>query len=327
MISLCNYFEKKTSYYVSYNLRPKKLKPFTAIQSCSSPDNLCVIIIQGPLVIDNDFTIDTASFYLEYLNIPVVISTWQDEDSEMLKSLQMLGCHIVLSDKPTFAGVRNINYQLVTTKAGIDKAISIGARYICKTRSDQRIGKVSAIDYLRNLVEQFPINDPCGVQFGRIVTLDGDMFCSYWISDFMYFGLSHDLKQLFDIPLDNRDFDTIPVSRKILSEKILTPEIYILKKYIDLFNLSFDFSIKAYWQFVKQYLVCIDKNDLCLYWCKYSDRFIEHHRDWSFYEEDDSDLLFTDHFTFQNWFNLYSGSLIYTEYFESISTRQYIKNA
>ena len=63
-----------------------------------------------------------------------LISTWKDEDPNLLNILDKSGFIIVLSEKP--ANMTSYNAQAVTAIAGIIKAEQLGFTHVCRTRTD-----------------------------------------------------------------------------------------------------------------------------------------------------------------------------------------------
>lgn len=94
------------------------------------------IVIQGPL--------DHISKVIDsYLGIPnVVISTWDDESSELIALIINKGFEVITTKKPTIPGYLNINLQLKSTNAGLCYLKSLGVTEVLKVRSDLNIDNV-----------------------------------------------------------------------------------------------------------------------------------------------------------------------------------------
>ena len=71
------------------------------------------IIIQGP----TNYCKEIIDCYVDIPN--VVFSTWNDEPKENIDYLKSKGMDVIQSSKPTFSGYLNINYQTLSTFAGI----------------------------------------------------------------------------------------------------------------------------------------------------------------------------------------------------------------
>ena len=158
------------------------------------------------------------------------------------------------------------------------------------------------------------------------------MFIPYFISDFLYFGTTEDIKKLFSIELD----EEISMSYKEraewikgLSENVsvmeyyekTAPEIKIIKTYIEKYSKrKVKNSVKDYWEFVKNYLICVSWDDIGLFWYKYNyqnESDIFH----LFEERDSYDRYLQYNWTFQNWLNLYMDRISYKNEFEEIKEK------
>lgn len=267
-------------------------------------------------------TINSVKFYRNiYPTATIIVSTWNDEDKKKIELLRNLGACIVQSKKPKASGILNVNYQIVSSRAGIIKAKELGVEYVAKTRTDQRICKLNALYMLQSLIEIFAIHDNPKLK-GRIVVTPsyyGNMFTPYFVSDFFYFGKTEDLDKLFDIALDSRTPFSMPAgaTRKKYSELMFPPEIYILKNFLkDTLGQPCTDTIQEYWQCLKNYFICVDRNMLDLFWIKYPYSRMEHINDSNYIKNDSAKTMTTMNFGFANWLGLYTGAIIYKETYE-----------
>lgn len=163
-------------------------------------------------------TLNSVRFYRNiYPNATVIVSTWDDESEEHIHQLVKFGATIVRSVKPTNNGFWNINYQLTSSLAGMQKAKELGCEFAVKTRTDQRICKPFIFDSMLATMSLFPTNSE--KQKGRLVLLEtrgGNMFIPYHCSDFLYLGYTEDLIRLFSAPLYARDKDDEVNLRKVM---------------------------------------------------------------------------------------------------------------
>ncbi len=68
------------------------------------------IILQGPLVAIDDFSLETVRYYRRFAPKSVVIvSTWSDESESELQKLRDLGAEVITSDRPIEPGRMNVN--------------------------------------------------------------------------------------------------------------------------------------------------------------------------------------------------------------------------
>lgn len=87
-----------------------------------------------------------------YENIPnVVFSTWDDEPQENIEYIKSKGIDIIQSSKPTFGGYLNINFQTLSTFAGLEYLESKGVTEVLKIRGDLKPNNVKLLlDILKN---------------------------------------------------------------------------------------------------------------------------------------------------------------------------------
>ena len=202
-------YEKETGDSCSYSKRSGSAENLIVHSGMLSNMSDVAIVIQGPLILDNHFTLNTVKLYKRYYpGCKVIVSTWNDSNKSEIDSLKTAGADIVLNAAPGIFGLGNMNFQIVSTKGGIQCADDAGAKYILKTRSDQRIYKPHMLEYFKTLIDQFPIKQEVdsAKQKERIIavqtTVGGGMFIPYFIADFLYFGTVQDIRNLFDIELD-----------------------------------------------------------------------------------------------------------------------------
>lgn len=154
------------------------------------------IVMQGPIRVEDDFTMETVKYYRTlYPKAGIIVSTWNDENPEVLKKIKAAGADVLLCEKPSSGGHLNINYQLKNSREGILDAQKKGFQYIAKTRTDQRISRPFIFEYMINLLKQYPSGEP-QKQKQRLVTLSmnyGNMFYPYFMSDFFYFGTADEM--------------------------------------------------------------------------------------------------------------------------------------
>lgn len=323
MESVCQSLED-SEYSVSFRLKEKHRNldnQFKYHIEKEKREDKIAIVLQGPVRKEDDYTLRTVEYYRSlYPDAIVIVSTWSDENPIILDKIRACRCEVVMSDMPTYGGHLNINYQLVNTLAGLKKAKDLGATYVAKTRTDQCIEKPHAFEYMVNLLKQFPTANP-ERQNKRLITLSmnyGNMFYPYFMSDFLYFGTVDDVINVFSIPLDERKkFAMAPESsRRDYSEKMYAPEVYLMKHYLMNIGYKGDGTLEDYWKAVKESLICVDMKTLDLDWPKYNGKYSLHSFYGDYFWDDTPDKMKTVNFDFVNWFNLYSGSLIYRPEYE-----------
>lgn len=275
-----------------------------------SRHNDIAIVIQGPLVKQDNFTINTISLYKSlYPGAGVIVSLWNTEEKSLIDKCIKIGAIVVQSELPNNRGALNLNYQIISSKSGILKAKELGFKYVIKTRSDQRISNPFSITLLKNNLKLFPVSSD-GELNSRIVFL-GNLINSYsklafHISDFLIFGDVSDVEKVFDIPLDTRPYafqeDVLKVYRKhyqfvwqnecnreiflpniadynFFIDKLMAPEQYILieftKKFLKNMNFGKDSYLEIYIRLMQKYLIVLDSDMLGLYWLKKSFQYLQ----------------------------------------------------
>lgn len=278
-----NAFEKVYYKYCNFKLRAKDInKCIPSKINTDSRVNEFAIIIQGPIDEKDNFTYNTIKVYKKnYPKALIIISTWDSANPKIVNKLKELGCIIILNKTFSPSGLGNVNYQICTSLAGIKKAKEMGAKYVLKTRSDFRINKSFALEYLKTLIELVPSKDTSKLK-GRVISLagaSGQMFIPFWIQDFLYFGYTEDMEMLFDIPYDNRNIPSAisfitnkykPCTGRNLEDENVA-EIYITKHFVSKLT-KIEPTVKCFWECITKYFLIVDYDDLNIYWNKYGRR-------------------------------------------------------
>ena len=311
---------KSNKMDAAFKLSPIKVNAFYRAELNQQFESFA-IVVQGPIRVEDDFTIESVKYYRTlYPKAGIIVSTWNDENPEILKRLRAAGADVLLCEKPSFGGHLNINYQLKNSREGILEAHKKGFQYIAKTRTDQRISKPFIFEYMINLLKQYPSGAP-QKQKQRLVTLSmnyGNMFYPYFMSDFFYFGTADEMVRLFSIPTDDRKPFKMASgsSKREYAKYAYAPEVFIMKSYMKSLGCSGDCTIKDYWEGISKYLICVDMKTLDIYWPKYEGKYRLHEFYGDYFEYDSDETLKTYNMDFVNWLNLYSGSLQYKPQYE-----------
>lgn len=260
--------------FYTYHTRPKRACDVGLDAVISATQGTIGIVIQGPVLHDANFTLETASLYLRlFPSSYVVISTWINEivdNHDVLLNPRLL---VVKSTPPKFSGLGTTNFQLVSTRAGIKMLESLGCEYVLKTRSDQRIYAQNLDNYLTALLKQYPSR--CELQRCRIIELSMNIcrYRPYSMCDMFQFGHISDMKDMWFAELDDRNMSTKQFSsRKRTSREIAEAdigEIYLHRMYLKKINVSCDISIHSYYNALINNFIIIDKEQVDLYWHKY----------------------------------------------------------
>ena len=148
-------------------------------------------------------------------NCLVLLSTWTDTEPELLAEAAAAADVVVTSAPPAVAGVQNRNRQIISTRAGIDRAMSLGARTILKTRTDLAILGESLFDqrerWLRSVdatrAREWGLRD-------RLIVPSSytRKYLLYHPSDLAMLGAAEDLAQFWSAPLDPRSGELLTVA-------------------------------------------------------------------------------------------------------------------
>lgn len=234
------------------------------------------IVMQGPYLYDNQFTFNTLLLYRKHFPLAVIIfSTTSELNRQEIKSLSDNDVYYIYNEHPKHPGTSNINYQIVTTSSGLLKAKELGAEYVLKTRSDQRIFHSCLEDYLINLMDCFPLTGDYPKQKGRLVgcSLNTLKFRPYGVSDMFLFGYLDDMMAYWCVPLDDRKnvdvaFPDGCTWREYAANE--TCEIRFCANYLRFIGRKLDFSIEGSMECLARHFVIIDQDALRLIWPKYS---------------------------------------------------------
>ena len=287
--------------YVTYHFRPKFSTDVNLTADTLKGYPKVSIIIQGPLLKDNKFTLNTIQIYKKiFKDYQIILSTWEDEALDYLAEIKKEGIEIVLNKKPDYPGIQNINFQIVSTLNAIKKAQELGAEYILKTRTDLRIYNPNSIEFLVNLLKAFPAGENTK-QKKRLAFpgLNTFKYRPYSVTDLVMFGQTDDIFDYWDVALDNKK---PPINDKLIIDwaKARLGEIYLSTNYLEKLGQVLNWTIADSWQIYALHFCIFDTQSLDLYWHKYA-RNKEYRRLEYKKMKNDKEL------THSEWLNLYIG--------------------
>ena len=261
--------------FYTYHTRPTNAADVGMDPAVSSGvEGTIGIVIQGPLLRESNFTLETAALYLRtFPSAQIVISTWQNEEIGSHECLRDPRVHVVKSKPPETSGLGTTNFQLVSTKAGIELIERLGCQYVLKTRSDQRVYATNLDHYLTALLKQHPTRSK--FQDNRIIELSMNVcrYRPYSMCDMFQFGSLSDMKTMWSTELDARHMSTKQFSSRRLTSREVSEanigEIYLHRKYLEKINADSAISIRSYYQALLNNFIVIDKEQVDLYWHKY----------------------------------------------------------
>ena len=276
-----------------------------------SYDNPCAdyseygIVLQGPVLYDGDFTLTTLKTYQRYFpKAHIILSTWDSENKDFIEEASKMGISCVLSKLPSERGAGNLNCQLVSSKAGVDAARACGCKYIAKTRTDQRFSHPQWLDYVKSLLDAFPVNGD--KQKERIVFMESNgtyKYIAFHVCDFFAFGRADDICNYYNTPLDIRAYDFIKSHQNEINQtkaqcipyeigpenvkfdyseigksllELQISEFYILYSYVKTYicnDLRADNLLEKYRECLKSYFCIADSAQMQFYWPKYRRKY------------------------------------------------------
>jgi hypothetical protein len=250
------------------------------------------ILIQGQFIHKADFTYNTLLLYRKiYPNIKILLSTWEDAIETHIKlNLEKHNIEVLLSKKPEYFGIQNINLQIKSTSEGLKFLSSKGVLFVLKTRTDQRI--YSSANYLKHMISNVTpisinhINDSIKYKL-FISNLNMYRYRKYIISDMFMFGNINDMLKFWDVPFQRISF--LPLSNNPDFYLREIAEGYLLKNFFNTIefipsNTQFDSD-----NFIQNYFSLIEKDSLKLFWYK-NNHFFENEY---FYHENTSNRYFS----------------------------------
>ncbi|MDR0842525.1 MAG: WavE lipopolysaccharide synthesis family protein, partial [Acidobacteriota bacterium] len=132
----------------------ESLNRATAAGIVRRPRSDNAIVIQGP-VAPSETALVCRSFAVNYPDDRIILSTWDDTDAALLAEVRPFIDDLVLSRKPEIAGVKNRNLQIVSTRAGLERALQLNCRFAVKTRTDVLVSTGDVLNQCRRVLAQY----------------------------------------------------------------------------------------------------------------------------------------------------------------------------
>lgn len=164
------------------------------------------VVVQGPVIAGVTARVLRILTAL-HRQSAVILSTWEGTDPELLAEVAGIADDVVLSARPPATGIQNRNYQIVSTLAGIERAIARGAITILKTRSDLAVLAPSVFEqaaWWLSVVGRGSARS-AGLRDRLIVPSSYTRkFLLYHPSDLVMLGAAEDMRRYWSAPLDPR---------------------------------------------------------------------------------------------------------------------------
>jgi hypothetical protein len=263
------------------------------------------IVMQGPVLTQDSFTLETVRHYRAVLpNSPLVISTWQGQDEQLLRSLESEGAIVLLHPRPSEPGHNNINLQILSTRLGMEAAADLGVEYLVKTRCDARIYSPRFVDFALNLLRTFPVAEGVAMH-SRIAILDlaTRTYVPNHPSDILMVGHRDDLLAYWNAPFSSIQGPLHahrPGTRhgELWSQHI--PEVYLCENFYERIGYPSLRSLEHWWQALADLFIVIDRTSIEHFWPKHA--YAMEHR-----VHADANMRTLALSSFSEWLSLYHG--------------------
>lgn len=303
--------------FVTYHRRPK----LSAAVGTESDAESCigkslVVVIQGPIVHEDGFTLETVKIYQRHFaGARIILATWEDEPPSAIRRFEDLGITLILNAKPAYAGEGNLNLQIVSSRSGMRKAKELGVTYALKTRTDQRMYAPDIAEYLYNITRNFPVRAGWGQQRSRIIgcSLNTFKYRMYGLSDMLIYGHIDDMWLYWNVDLDSRVFTAEEERQACLSLRSFARwrvcEVYLATEFLSKVGRKLDWTLRDSWLTFADHFCVVDKEQIDLFWHKYNKREYR----WLRYDKDAR----MQELCFREWLGLYTN-LAAREIYENI---------
>ena len=288
--------------FLTYHLRPKLAKNFYLESTCKIDEKIA-IIIQGPIQEKFDFLRNSLGIYKKiFKNSIIIISTWENEDINLINSLRDDNTFIIFNKEPN-KSQKNIDHQIYSTHVGLDLAVKKGAKYSIKTRADVRINKNNLETFFISLINTFPVKANNYINSRIIVpSLITFKYRLYSLSDIIMFGETTDLMKYFENKIFQEGIQKLNINSSdlIINETPVIAEIFLCARFINNIEGDIKWELKNWWDCLKNYFCIVDNSSIDLLWYKY---------DWEYeyrYLRTYSDK-FARAIDFQDWLSLYNN--------------------
>jgi WavE lipopolysaccharide synthesis len=244
-------------------------------RAARAPSACNTVIVQGPVVAGVTAHVLRVLAALHPRDA-VLLSTWADTAPDLLAEAAAAADDVVTSGRPDVAGVQNRNYQIVSTCAGIERAIANGAKTILKTRTDLAPLSESLFDRARWWLDAVgPTKARCAGLRDRLIVPSSftRKFMLYHPSDLVMVGAADDMALYWSAPLDPRAGDLLsaetldqPMSRINMSGH--PAESYLGLAFCRTIGRPVLGTVRDSWAFYRDLFAVVDNDWFDLLWFK-----------------------------------------------------------
>lgn len=268
---IMNQKERNERVFYTIHRRPNKSSDIVVAPIEYNSNEAIAIVMQGPITINDDFTLQTTILYKKYFpSTMLILSTWVGEDKNTIEQIIQNGWTVIQNPKPSLVGHHNINLQLASSKSGIETAKKLGAKYVLKTRTDQRIYNPNALQLFLNFDKLYPPQPNSG-QTRRLIVpnIDTLKYRPYGIGDMLMFGHINDMQLYWGARHDARLINLGQRYYTVLElAQLRIGEVYICTEYLQALGLNLVWTLNDTWQIYGKYFCIFDHSLLDLFWYK-----------------------------------------------------------
>jgi len=239
-----------------------------------SPSSDNAIVVQGPVMPDE--TRSVLRFYAAaYPNDWIILSTWENTDDKLLSEVRPFVDECILNRPPEKSGTKNRNYQIVSTRSGLEVASKLKCRFALKIRTDMFVAARNLIYNSRNSIEQWDsvAASRYGLEGRILIPMSFTRrYLLYHPSDLFMAGYVGDLLTFWQADLDDRIFDLEEACRqlslKALSMGGMVTECYLGQSFARRIGWKLKGDLLDSWQYYRDLFLVVDNRwaDLC--WLK-----------------------------------------------------------
>lgn len=258
--------------FYTIHKRPRYSDAVKRKSTIISPNEKIAIVMQGPLVLKDNFTLETLKLYKKmYEGVDLILSTWKNEDKNTLDKIKELGITVIENNKPPFFGHHNVNLQIESSKNGLLEAKRRGAEFAVKLRSDQRMYNPDSINLFLFLHYQYP-PDPTTKQKGRLFSINiGVMkYRLYCVGDMMFFGQIDEMLTYWSSEYDTRVLHVKPGLTTFEVSKLMIAETYLTIKYLEKVGHRIGWTYEDSLEVYGKYFCIIDHSFFDMFWYKHN---------------------------------------------------------
>jgi dTDP-glucose pyrophosphorylase len=289
---------------VTFHERPRFSEHVQTVSDPMRQEASVGIVMQGPIFREDDFTLNSVQLYRRHFpSASIIVSTWDTEDARTLDAMREAGAVVVTSRLPIIRGPANLNCQMASTLAGITRCREIGVKYILKTRNDERFYAPNALEYLRQMMDIFPVAKGYG-QKARIigVSLDTFKYRLYGMGDHLQFGTLEDMHHYWSAKHDERKHADIKQETWMEACLRNTVEVYLETEFLAKIGRKVQWTLQDSLAAYADHFCVVDQQDIDLYWPKYEPFKENRMLAYDFIHN-------TQELTFRDWLLLYRGAV------------------